>query len=208
MPLSSLQVVSNISLSLSIKDFRASPYCFFNFSASSSEMFNTKAISLVILSPPSGMVLVYTKLEPSNTPISVFPAPISNNITLSFSSLVSSTKLLCARVTGTNPSISKSTFLKIEAICLIYSLPAKITCAFNVKLPLKFPIGSVTTFPFSRINWFSTISIICLPSGTSISFTCIMLEVTSFAEIPAYLSLASFNTLFCTIVTYFPGIVT
>ena len=39
------------------------------------------------------------------------------------------------------------------------------------------------------------------------SLTCIILAETSFIDIPAYLSFASFNILFWTIVTYFPGIV-
>ena len=76
-----------------------------------------------------------------------------------------------------------------------------------VKLELKLPTGSCTDFPLSKINSSVTISIICFPSGISMSFTCDMPLKTSFVDIPAYLSLASFKTLFCTIVTYFPGIV-
>ena len=53
-----LQVLSTTSLSLSINDFNASPYCLFNFSASSTEISKTTAISLVILLPPKGMVFV------------------------------------------------------------------------------------------------------------------------------------------------------
>jgi len=44
---SSLHVANKISLSLSIKDFIASPYCLFSLSASSSDILSTKAISLV-----------------------------------------------------------------------------------------------------------------------------------------------------------------
>lgn len=51
-------------------------------------------------------------------------------------------------------------------------------------------------------------SIKILSSGMSISFICIIADVTSLLEIPAYLSFASFKILFCTIVTYLPGIVT
>ena len=77
-------------------------------------MLSTRAISFEILSPPSGIVFVYTYEEPSKTPISVFPAPISNTITLSFNSLTSNIKFLSARVTGTNPLMSNPTFLNIE----------------------------------------------------------------------------------------------
>ena len=48
-------------------------------------------MSLVMLSPPKGIVFVYTKFEPLNIPISVFPAPISSIITLSFNSFLSNT---------------------------------------------------------------------------------------------------------------------
>ena len=116
--LSSFDVFKIISLSLSIKDFKASPYCLFSLSASSSDILRTTAISLVILSPPTGIEFVYTKLEPSNTPISVFPAPISNNIILSCNSLLSRTKFLSANVVGTIPSISNPAFLKILCNCL------------------------------------------------------------------------------------------
>ena len=73
----SLQVFNIISLSLSMNDFNARPYCLFNLSASSSVIFKTTAISFVILSPPTGIEFVYKNDEPSNTPKSVFPAPIS-----------------------------------------------------------------------------------------------------------------------------------
>ena len=36
---------------LSMKDLNASPYCLFNFSASSSLIFKTREMSLVMLSP-------------------------------------------------------------------------------------------------------------------------------------------------------------
>ena len=49
--LSPFDVFNVISLSLSINDFNANPYCLFNLSASSSDMFKTNAISFVILSP-------------------------------------------------------------------------------------------------------------------------------------------------------------
>ena len=76
-----------------------------------------------------------------------------------------------------------------------------------MNLLLNVPIGSSTIFPSSNMNSFITISIICFPSGTSISFAYIKLLDTSLDDIPEYLSLASFVTLFCTMVTYFPGIV-
>ena len=76
-------------------------------------------MSFVILSPPSGIVFVYLKAVPSNTPISVFPAPISIIITLSFNSLLSNIKFLSASVTGIIPSMSISAFLHILDNCLI-----------------------------------------------------------------------------------------
>ena len=192
---------------MSIYDFIAKPYCFFNLSASSTEIFKTSAISFVILSPPNGIVFVYINSVPSKTPISVFPAPMSRIIILSFSSFVSSTTFFSASVIGTIPSISKSAFLKILCICLIYSLFARTICAFNVNDAQKLPIGSEIVFPSSNMNFSATISIIVLFSGTSISFACIIADDTSFADIPAYLSFTSFVTLFCTIVTSFPCIV-
>ena len=205
---SPLYVFKMISLSLSINDFRANPYCLFNLSASSSEMFNTTAISLVMLSPPSGMVFVYIKDSPSNTPISVFPAPISNTITLSCNSFTSKIKFLSAKVFGTIPSVSSPAFLRTVEICLVYSLSAKMICAFKVNSDDKFPTGSLVLVPSFKINSFGTISIIVFPSGTSMSLTCIMACPTSRTEIPAYLSFNSFVTLFCTMVAYFPGMVT
>ena len=80
-------------------------------------------------------------------------------------------------------------------------------CAFSINVELKAPTGSSITFPSSNVKSFVTISIICFPSGTSISLACISALDTSLEDIPEYLSLASFVTLFCTIVTYFPGIV-
>ena len=56
---SPLYVFKTTSLSLSIKDLSASPYCLFNLSASSSDIFNTTPISFVLLSPPKGIVFVY-----------------------------------------------------------------------------------------------------------------------------------------------------
>ena len=47
-----------ISLSLSINDFKANPYCLLSLSASSSDILSTSAISFVILSPPRGIVFV------------------------------------------------------------------------------------------------------------------------------------------------------
>ena len=67
----------------------------------------------------TGAKFVYENDNPSNTPISVFPAPISNNITLSFNSFPSRTKVLSASVIGTNPSMSMSAFLKIDARCFM-----------------------------------------------------------------------------------------
>ena len=205
---SPLKVFNKISLSLSIKDFKANPYCFFSLSASSSEIFNTNAISFVILFPPSGIVLVYKYEEPSNTPISVLPAPISSIITLSCNSLLSKIRFLCANVVGTKPSTSIPAFLNIDDICLTYSLSANIIWAFKVKLELKLPTGSSVVFPVSKINLSGTISIETFPSGISISLTCIIAVCTSLNDIPEYLSLASFVILFCTIVVYLPGIVT
>ena len=56
--LSSFDVFRIISLSLSINDFKANPYCLFSLSASSCEIFSTKAMSFVILSPPTGIEFV------------------------------------------------------------------------------------------------------------------------------------------------------
>ena len=89
----------------------------------------------------------------------------------------------------------------------IYSFSARIICAVNVKWPLNFPTGSSTALPSSNINLSGTISISTLSSGISISLTCIIAEATSFTEMPASLSFASFTILFCTIVTCSPGIV-
>ena len=55
----SLQVFKIISLSLSINDFKANPYCLLSLSASSSDILSTSAISFVILSPPRGIEFVY-----------------------------------------------------------------------------------------------------------------------------------------------------
>ena len=76
-------------------------------------------MSLVMLSPPNGIVFVYSNAAPSNTPISVFPAPMSIIITLSFNSLVSSIKFLSANVIGIIPSISIPAFLHMFDNCLI-----------------------------------------------------------------------------------------
>lgn len=84
-------------------------------------------MSFVMLSPPNGIVFVYIKSLPSNTPSSVFPAPISINKTLSVNSLASNIRFLSAKLTGINPSISMSIFLNMLAIFLIYSLSANIT---------------------------------------------------------------------------------
>ena len=165
-------------------------------------------MSFVILSPPKGIVFVYMNAFPSNTPISVFPAPISNSITLSSNSLVSNIRFLSANAVGTIPSISIPTRLNMVDNCLTYSLSAKIICAFNVKFELKFPTGSVTTFPLSSTICDGTMSIIVFPSGISMSLACIIALWTSFNAIPANLSFNSFTMLFWTIVTYFPGIVT
>ena len=127
---------------------------------------------------------------------------------MSVNSLASNIRFLSAKLTGINPSISMSIFLNMLAIFLIYSLSANITWAFNVNDALKLPIGSCTIFPLSKINSSSTISISCMPSGIVISLTCMIEDDTSFAEIPAYLSFASLVIVFCTIVTYLPGIVT
>lgn len=105
------------------------------------------------------------------------------------------------------PSISKPAFLKILQSSFTYSLSAKITCAFKVKLELKLPTGSSFMSPLSKTNFPGTISINVLSSGISMSFTWIIAEVTSFVDIPAYLSFVSFTIVFWTIVTYLPGIV-
>ena len=182
-------------------DLIAKPYCLFNFSASSSEILNTICMSLVMLSPPRGIVFVYSKAAPSNIPISVFPAPMSIIITLSFNSLLSSIKFLSASVIGIIPSISNPAFLQILDNCLMYSLSPNITCAFKENVDTKFPTGSSTARPSSKTNLSVTISIILFPSGTSISFTCKSADDTSLVDIPAYLSFIVFVTLFCTIVT-------
>ena len=70
------------------------------------------------------------------------------------------------------------------------------------------PTGSATIFPLSSIISDGTISIIVFPSGISISLACTIALWTSFNDIPANLSFSSFNMLFWTIVTSFPGIVT
>ena len=116
---SSVHVFNIISLSLSINDFRAKPYCLFSFSASCSEMLKTKAISCVMLFPPNGIVFVYLNSSPSNTPMSVFSAPTSNNITLSYNSFLSNTRFLSASVTGIIPSISTPALLNMLVIFLI-----------------------------------------------------------------------------------------
>ena len=161
-----------------------------------------------MFSPPTGIELVYTYVEPSNTPTSVFSAPTSIIAILSCNSFLSNIKFLSAKVVGTIPSISNPAFLNMLFNCLTYSLSANIICALIVKLELKFPTGSVTTVPLSNITLSGTMSIKVFPSGISISFTCIIAFCTSLIEIPAYLSLASLVMLFCTIVTYFTGIVT
>jgi len=171
-------------------------------------MFSTTAMSLVILSPPTGIEFVYINEFPSNTPISVFPAPMSNNIILSCISFLSNIRFLSANVIGTIPSISSPAFLNIDVSCLTKSFSANITCASIVKLALKFPTGSATTVPFSNVILSGTMSINVFPSGISISFTWIIAFCTSLTDIPEYLSFTSFVMLFCTIVTCFPGIVT
>ena len=80
-----------------------------------------------MLSPPNGIVFVYSNAEPSNIPISVFPAPMSIIITLSFSSFVSNIKLRSANVIGIIPSMSISAFLHILDSCFMYSLSPNIT---------------------------------------------------------------------------------
>ena len=185
-----------ISWSLSINDFKANPYCLLSLSASSSDIPSTNSISFLIVSPPSGIVFVYTNLLPSKTPISMFPAPISNSIMLSFNSFLSNTRFLSARVIGTIPSNSTPAFFKIEFIFFIYSLSTNIICACIVKLELRQPTGSCTSSPLSNIKLSVTISIIALPSGISISLICIILVLTSFTDIPAYLSFTSFIILF------------
>ena len=60
----SLQVFKIISLSLSINDFKANPYCLLSLSASSSDILSTSAISFVILSPPRGIEFVYKNVVP------------------------------------------------------------------------------------------------------------------------------------------------
>ena len=104
--------------------------------------------------------------------------------------------------------MSSPAFLRTVEICLVYSLSAKMICAFKVNSDDKFPTGSLVLVPSFKINSFGTISIIVFPSGTSMSLTCIMACPTSRTEIPAYLSFNSFVTLFCTMVAYFPGMVT
>ena len=114
---------------------------------------------------------MYINEFPSNTPISVFPAPMSNNIILSCISFLSNIKFLSANVIGTIPSISSPAFLNIDVSCLTKSFSANITCASIVKLALKFPTGSATTVPFSNVILSGTMSINVFPSGISISFT-------------------------------------
>ena len=160
------------------------------------------------MSPPTGIEFVYIKVCPSNTPISIFPAPMSSNIILSWSSFVSKTKFLSANVVGTIPSISNPAFLNIDVNFLTYSLWAKIICAFIVKLELILPTGSVTTVPFSNTILSNTISTKACDSGTSMSFIWLIAPWTSFIDIPEYLSFTSLTMLFWTIVTYLPGIVT
>jgi len=140
--------------------------------------------------------------------MSVFPAPISNIITLSVNSFLSSTSPLSESTFGTIPSISIPAFLRTLVNCFTYSLSANITCPFTVNDELRLPTGSSIILPLSNINWFAIISIKTWFSGISISLTCIIADVTSLVDIPAYLSFASFTILFCTIVTYLPGIVT
>ena len=147
-------------------------------------------------------------VSPSNTPISTLPAPISKSIMLSCNSFLSNIRFLWASVVGTIPSISNPAFLNIELNFLTYSLSANIICALIVKLELKLPTGSATTVPLSNVILSRTISTKTSPSGTSMSFICAIAPCTSFVVIPANLSLASLEILFCTIVMYLPGIVT